>query len=94
MPLRSWGPAGRTGAPISGAASPRTGNLGTANPEGVVIGAVVTTAPFLSLEVQPLADPVKECCHSHSLNSTEIPLKNKQKTKTNLFLFINLKEVL
>lgn len=71
MPLRSWGPAGRAGAPISGAASPRTGNLGTANPGGVVIGAVVTAAPFLSLEVQPLADPVKECCHSHSLNSTD-----------------------
>lgn len=84
MPLRPWGPASRAGAPISGAANPRAGNLGTANPGGVVIRAVVTAAPFLSLEVQPLADPVEECCHSHSLNST---VSIKKKTKN--FFYMN-----
>lgn len=66
VPLGPRGPAGRAGAPISGA-----GNLRTADSGGVVVRAVVAAAPsFVSLEVQPLADPVEESRHAHGLDFT------------------------
>lgn len=65
MSLHPGGPACGDGASICRAvnprtANPRTTNRRTTNPGGVVIRAVVTAAPFLPIEVQPLADSIKE----------------------------------
>lgn len=60
MSLHPGGPACGDGASICRAVNPRTANPRTTNPGGVVIRAVVTAAPFLPIEVQPLADSIKE----------------------------------
>lgn len=71
MSLHPGGPACRVGASISRAANPRTANPRTTNLGVVVIRAVVTAAPFLPSEVQPLADSVEECRHSQGLSFHE-----------------------
>lgn len=71
MSLHPGGRACGDGASISRAVNPRTASPRTMNPGGVVIRAVVTAAPFLPSEVQPLADSIEECRHSQGLSFHE-----------------------